>query len=397
MVRATQGNAIPVFLSNYISGGNSTTTALAASGTFNGRPELSARPDILITLKTDVAGTLFVDFSIDGGENYDSTLSFNVAAGGGEFHTAVKGTRTIRIRYTNGSSDQTYFRMQTEFGTFRQPNSPLKSIIQADADASIVRSIESLVDVALGRFQGFAPVQKFGRAPSGVQSAATGADIWDLADASPTQSIWVPPTAPRIHTLTSTSDEDTLTTGTGAWTMRVWYLADWDTEETFEDVDLDGTSGTAMSNAAVTINRMRVIANGGTSFPTGTITATAATDSTITAVVRPNLGSTAMAIFGWPSTQTLVLFDWWGSLMQAQAQARDVRCRLFRYLDPENYPGLLNEVAVRGLQSNGDSSPSWPFPVPLPLPGPGILKVNGVGSHDDIDVAAGFNGILVDN
>lgn len=392
------GGAIPVFISNYISGGNSTTTPLGSAGTFEGRPELTRHSDILSTVITDVAGTLFIDLSIDGGQNYDSTLTYNVAAGGGEFHTAVKGSRTVRVRYVNGSGAQSYLRMQIEFGQFGPPRAPLNRNIQNDADASIVRSIDSLVDIALGRFLGFEPVQKFGRAPTGVVSAAAGSDIWDLADSStPTQAIWLPPTAARIHTLTSTSDEDTLTTGTGAWVMRVWYLADWDTAETFEDVNLNGTSGAAMSNAAVTINRMRVIANGGTSFPTGTITATAATDGTVTAVVRPNLGTTAMAIYGWPSTKTLLVFDWWASIMQAQAQARDVRCRLFRYLDPDNYPGLLNEVAVRGVQSNGDSSPSWPFPVPLALAGPGILKINGVGSASGLDVAAGFNGILVDN
>jgi hypothetical protein len=70
--------------------------------------------------------------------------------------------------------------------------------------------------------------------------------------------------------------------------------------------------------------------------------------------------------------------------------------RLYHSIDPENYPGLLNEVSVRGLQSNGSSSDTWEFEVPLALPGPGILKINAVGSHDDLDFAAGFNGILVD-
>lgn len=387
----------PVYLAGAISGANSTTTALSGGGTFTGKPDLAFHPDILITCRTDVAGTLYIDLSIDDGENYDTTLTFAVAAGGGEFHTAVKGTRTVRVRYDNGATGQSYFRMQTEFGSFRQPNSPLKGTLQNDADASVVRSVNAILDMALGRFQGFEPVNKFGRAPDGVQSAAAGADIWDRADATPTQSIWLPPTAARIHTLTSSSDEDTLTTGTGAWIMRVWYLADWDTAETFEDVDLDGTSGAAMTNAAVMINRMRVIANGGTGYPTGTINATAATDGTVTATVRPNLGSTAMAIYGWPSTQTLVLFDWWADLMQAAAQARDVRLRLYRYIDPETYPGLLNEVSVHGLQSNGTSSSTWPFTSYQAFSGPGILKVNGIGSADDLDVAAGFNGVLVDN
>ena len=389
--------AQPVYLAGLISVGNSTDEPLAGAGTFTGAADITSRPDVMVVCKTDVAGTLYIDLSVDGGDNYDTTFTFPVVAGGGEFHTGVKGTRTVRVRYVNGSAAQSYLRLMTEYGSFRQGNSPLNFTIQSDADASIVRSVDALIDLSMGRFQGFAPVNKFGRAPDGVQSAAAGADIWDLANSTPTQSIWVPPTAPRIHTLTSTSDEDTLTTGTGAWVMRVWYLADWDTEETFEDVNMNGTSGQAMTNAAVMINRMRVIANGGTSYPTGTVTATAATDGTVTAVVRPNLGSTAMAIYGWPSTQTLLVVDWHADLMKASGAAAHAVMRLFRYLDPDNYPGLINEVDVRGLQSTGSSSASpWSFKPYLPLPGPGILKINGVGSADDLDVSGGFNAILVD-
>jgi hypothetical protein len=272
----------------------------------------------------------------------------------------------------------------------------LNADIASDADATVVRTIDSVADIALGRFQGFAGVQKFGRAPTGVQSAAAGADIWDRADASPTQSIWVAPTQARVHAIVSSDTNDDIDSGTGARTIRVWGLTAWDAAETSEDVDLEGQTPVNTANSYVIIHRMRVIANGGTGYPAGTITATAATDSTVTAAIRPNIGSTAMAIYGWPSGKTLLVYDWWASIFQASAQGRDARVRLYHSIDPENYPGLLNELSVRGLQSNGSSSDTWEFEVPLALPGPGILKVNAVGSNDDLDFAAGFNGILVD-
>lgn len=378
--------------------GYGSNVTLASGQTLTGIGELTPHRDVLVSAYVlGGTATLFVEFSIDGGDNYDTSISFAMASGAGEFHTIVKGSRTCRIRLTAGSDDLTIVRIHTEFGDFRQGNLPLNATIQADADASTVRTIDSLSDIALGRFQGFEGIHKFGHAPSGVQSAAAGADIWDRADASATQSIWTPPTQARVHAIVSSSANDDIDSGTGARSIRVWGLTAWDAAEVSEDIDLEGQTPVNTTNSYVILHRMRVLTNGGTGYPAGTITATAATDSTVTAVIRPNIGSTTMAIYGWPSGKTLLVDDWFASLFQAQSQARDARFRLYHSIDPENYPGLFNEISIRGLQSDGASDSSWNFMPPLSLPGPGILKINGVGSHDDLDVSAGFNGILVDD
>lgn len=389
-------SAQPVYLAGKISGGNSTLIPLGSSETFTGRPELTAHPEILTTVKTDVSGTLYVDLSIDNGANYDTTFQYDVSAGGGEFHTAVKGSRTVLIRYVNNSISQSFLRLQTEFGQFGPPRSPLNRILQNDADASIVRSIDSNIDVAIGRFQGFEAVVKFGRAPDGVQTTST--DIWDRADATPTQQIWTAPTQARIHAIVSTStDDDGSPVGIGAHTITVFGLTDWDSEEVSESITMNGTTPVNTTNAYVIINRLRVTACGASGPNVGTITATAATDGTVTAVIRPTIGSTAMAIFGWPSTQTLLLTDWHADLLDSSGGASDALLRLFHNPDPENYPALYIEKDVRGLQSNGANSVVWPYTALLTLSGPGIIKLNGIASAPDTDVTAGFNGILADN
>lgn len=227
----------------------------------------------------------------------------------------------------------------------------------------------------------------------------TSTDIWDLADATPTQQIWVAPTQARIHTITSTSTSDDSNSGVGARTIRIYGLTSWDTAEVSEVVSMDGNGSNAVqtANAYVIIHRMRVVTCGNTGPNVGTITATANTDNTITAVIRPTIGSTAMAIYGWPSTQTLLVSQISASLMQAASQARDARLRLFHNTDPGTSPSLYIEKDVRGLQSNGTSSDTWPYLPYLPLPGPGILKLNAIGSAADLDMTGSFDAILVNN
>ena len=139
------------------------------------------------------------------------------------------------------------------------------------------------MEVARGNVTGAKSVNKFGEAPAGIQTTAT--DIWSRADATPTQQIWLAPTAARIHTIASDSAEDD-TGQTGVDTVIVSYLADWDTAEATETVTGDLNAGIAMTASAVIIHRMKVVPQStttGVGGNVGTIIATAAGDATITA------------------------------------------------------------------------------------------------------------------
>ena len=251
--------------------------------------------------------------------------------------------------------------------------------------------------VSLGLLPGYKSVNKFGAAPSGVQTTAT--DIWDLANATPTQQIWLAPTAARIHTVASTSAADT-TGGTGVATVDVSYLPDWNTAEAVERVTGDLNAGIAMSNSAVIIHRMKVVPQSTTTNVggnVGTITATAAVDGTITAVILPGNGQTEMAIYGVPSTQTALLYQWHAQIDKSTGVAASVDFTIRLNPNPDVQTVAFLRKDDISVQSTGTSSKSKNGGIPKTFAGPCIIKIQGIASAADVDGEAGFDLIVVDN
>lgn len=174
-------NPFPTILSS----GNSTKSALGSGATFTGAWETNDRPDVMVSCQTDNTGTLYFDFSNDGGTNSSIFPSngFSVASGVHEFHVAVKGPRSMRVRLVNDTGAQTYLRLYTYFGEFNKPNAPLNQSLGADQDATVVRTIDPTVDEVLGRLGGVSKRRKFGYA-TGLGTAiqlgtpSTWVDLW---------------------------------------------------------------------------------------------------------------------------------------------------------------------------------------------------------------------------
>lgn len=157
---------------------NSSSTPLSGGATFTGTLETNAAPDLMVSCKPDQDGTLYFDFSNDGGVTFPSTISFAVAANAHDFHVLAKGPRSYRARYVNGSVAQSAFDLSVYCGTFRQPNSPLNSVVSQDADALVTRSIGEEVGISRGLFSGYSVVNKFGRNPD-IDTASVPEDVWN--------------------------------------------------------------------------------------------------------------------------------------------------------------------------------------------------------------------------
>jgi hypothetical protein len=144
---------------------NSTTTPLGGGATFTGQWEINGHYDVMVSCQASAAGTLYLDFSVDNGDNFNTfpENGFVVAAGIHEFHIAVKGPRAFRARFVNGATDQTYLRLFVYYGRFQKATTPLNQAIGLDADATLVRTTPSWLDIARGLTSGMTTVQKFGR------------------------------------------------------------------------------------------------------------------------------------------------------------------------------------------------------------------------------------------
>jgi hypothetical protein len=249
--------------------------------------------------------------------------------------------------------------------------------------------------VARGLVSGITTINKFGRAPTGVQT--TISDIWSRCDATPTQQIWVAPTAARIHTIKSTSaSDDGSPVGAGARTIRIWGLTSWTADEVSEDITLDGTTDVNTANAYVIIHRMKVLTSGAASINVGNITATAVVDSTVTAEIAAGQGQTQMAIYGVPSTKSFYMTRFYAYINDVNTtRTCDIQLRVNENPNVQltNFINKLDLQLSNSAQSIGEIN----YELPIKFAGPCIVKVQAIASTNDLDTSAGFDAYLVSN
>lgn len=236
-------------------------------------------------------------------------------------------------------------------------------------------------------------INKFGRSTKVDDGVPT--DIWDRS----TQPIWLAPVGARIHQIASTSADDTAG-GVGAQMLRIYGLKTWDVYGSSEDVIMDGTNNVATVNSYVIIHRMEVVPGAGqTSVNAGTITATADEDGTITAQIIPLKGQTQMAIYGFPSIQSICIRGFYASILEADmgVTVRYANLSMLLAPDPILAPTIFLVKHPVAVAMQGANPFRHPYDPPNVFDGPGILKMQATGSADDLDVSAGFDLTLINN
>ena len=253
-----------------------------------------------------------------------------------------------------------------------------------------------MLDVPRGAVHGYTSVNKFGRSTNVDSGVAT--DIWDRANATNNQAVWLAPTAARVHAIVSASASDAAA-GVGARTLRVYGLKTWSSLESYEDVTLNGTTPVNTANSYVIIHRMQVLTWGTSGPNVGLITATAATDSTVTAQIGAGNGQTLMAIYGIPSGVTAFMTGFYGSILRANLGANSVASDMTLLFNPRP-DSVTTKYLVKhtiGLNSGGANPMRHAYAPLSKFTGPGIIKLRATGGADNLDVSAGFDLILTED
>lgn len=258
--------------------------------------------------------------------------------------------------------------------------------------AGIIRPGDFFLSVARGLVAGHVGVDVFGEANNVDNRVLT--DIWDRANATDDQDIWTAPTVARIHQIVSSSTSDS-SAGVGARTIEIEGLTSWDLKEVSETITMNGTTNVPTVNSYVMINHMEVLTKGATSSNVGVITATADTDSTVTAQIAVNNGHTLMCIYGVPSVQDMYILTF-SATMGAAGAGKEVEVDLVTNPEPDvELTNFLRDFHV-SINAAATSHLEHPHINPDKHPGPQLIKLQATGDANNMSVSGAFELMLVD-
>lgn len=166
---------------NAVDATNSSTTPLGGGATFTGTSrDVLQYAAVEVFAYSDVAGTLYLDFSTNG-TNWDLSIPYALTAGSTLDVPSGPHTRYFRVRYVNGGGAQATFRLQTLLlATIPAPHAiPLGSIPTAGDDAVLTQS--EIIGLSSGGGGTYVPVKV---SPSGAVQVGGTVDIGQTNAAS---------------------------------------------------------------------------------------------------------------------------------------------------------------------------------------------------------------------
>lgn len=241
--------------------------------------------------------------------------------------------------------------------------------------------------ISAGVVTGHRGLSKFGR-NSAMTVAGVDETVWDGS------SIYTWPTTSTVVGIVSDNAADTMTTGAGAWSVHVYGLAD-DGTLLDEVKPLDGANPVATTGVFSRVFRVLVEAAGSSLTNAGTITMSIGGGTV--AQILPGNAQTQMAIYSVSVTEQFYLSCYYfalnrGNVTGATPQA-NIELRIRESADVATSPWRVRHVM--GIALNGGIPNEHCFDPPLLIPSRSDIEIRAVDTNvTDVDISAGFNGVL---
>lgn len=367
-----------------ISSLSSTSRALGANEEFpGGWEDVSAYGSVTAAWKSDQAGTGYMEFSPDG-QNADSSIPFPYSAGLNEVHRLTVTRQYFRLRIVNGSTPQTYLRAQCIFGAQPSLTSALNSAIQLDADAIVVRTLDTEALLAAGYIQGITVVNKFGRNLD-VDTATVPEDIWGGGGVY----TGFPDSALETISVSSDSASDT-SNGTGARTVRLTGL-DTDYNIVSADVTLNGITPVATTQTFRRVHTAQVLTAGSGGVNVGIITFNhTTTTANVFLQMMPGRNQTNNSAYTIPAGKTGFIRRIFASTLSTSAGAAD--CAVWT----RSFGGVYRQRRPFSVSNTTNWIDDIYAGISFTEKSDIVLRCISA-SANNMNIAAGYDMILVDN
>jgi len=302
----------------FVSVVNSSKTPLTGDAVFTGQGEpVYTYATITVFVDTDVDGTLSMQFSSDKA-NWDraKVVSVDQTLGSGSVHTLETVSKYFRVVYTNGSSAQGHFRLQTIYHSTRSgflTSSPDERISKTN-DAQIVRvSNDPFLDISRSLYKDKIPIHKFGANPT---TPSGERDIWGYGSTSAGDVNYNWLTSDAAVRIKAGGNAADASGGNGARSITVEGLDEnWAIASESITCNADGTlASSATTTTFIRVSRAYVATCGTyTGSNTGAIVIET-TGGTVVAYIPAGLGQTEMSMYSVPANYTAYLRHAHGSV-----------------------------------------------------------------------------------
>ena len=424
-----ENGAVKVHASGELSTLNSSSTPLAADAVYIGSAENLLNESVLIvTVYSDVASAtdgLMIQWSPDG-TNWDGSDVFTIPAATQKTFTFQPVTVFFRVSYTNGGTDQTAFRLQTQLkSTYVKPSSHriadelsnqddaevIKAVISGENGDGLFHNVKTTADgnltisdnssglaIAEGNVSNTTYIHKFGGAPD-FDTADGEVTIWDGADDSNIdQMVYQYSTTAAIDSISSSNSGDTQD-------IKIQGL-DADFNLITQTVTLNGQTRVALSTPLIRAFRGKNdnstdLAGHVYVYENTTLSSGVPIDSTkVRLVIQPGFNQTLMALYTIPAGVTGYMRDWYASTAGASKDSQYIIKLWAREYDDTagsykawqlKHVTSISDVGTSYIQHKYEEPEKFEAKVDIRL----TVEATAVGATG-ASVAGGFDIVLVD-